>query len=479
MIPRRCTSSQGPDILLVNPWIYDFAAYDLWAKPLGLLYIAAVLRAHGYRPHLIDCLVDRKGPFSRKDRKKAYGQGKLTKEIVPKPSAYRHVPRRYGRYGISEDTFRGRLETIPEPAAILVTSVMTYWYPGVFRAIELLRDRFRRVPILLGGIYASLCADHARRYSGADHVLPGPGETAALQTVDEICGQPHPRRSCDDLDDIPFPAFDLYRRLDYACLLTSRGCPYRCSYCASHLLSPGLRRRSADNILAELEWLRNEVGVRDVALYDDALLVAADEHIRPLLETIIRRGPDLRFHTPNGLHVRLLDRELAGLMFRAGFKTIRLGMETADENRQRRLGFKAAREDLGRALEHLRAAGFTRQQIGVYLLAGLPGQSFQEIAGSVDFVSALGARVKLALYSPIPGTAEWERAVDSGLLDAGCDPLYHNNTVLAGRSPSLPAGWLETIKRRIQEQNSSMTPPRRKTYGVPERTEPDRLQLHL
>jgi hypothetical protein len=479
MILRKNTYHPGSDILLVNPWIYDFAAYDLWAKPLGLLSIAAVLRSHGYRPHLIDCLTDSGGPLSVKGRKRTYGHGKLTKEIVPKPAAYRHIPRRYGRYGISQEAFGGALERIPEPAAILVTSGMTYWYPGVFRAIELLRGRFRRVPILLGGIYATLCTDHARRHSGADLVLPGPGELAALKAVDDIVGHRRPRRTFDDLDDIPFAAFDLYRRLDYACLLTSRGCPYRCTYCAAGLLSPGLRRRSVDNVLAELERLRDEVGVCDIALYDDALLVAADEHIKPLLEAIIRRRLDLRFHTPNGLHVRLLDRELTGLMFRAGFKTVRLGMETADEDRQRCLGFKAARQDLVRALEHLRAAGFTRRQIGVYLLAGLPGQPFEEIAESVDFVSALGARVKLALYSPIPGTSEWDRAVRGGLVDPECDPLCHNNTFLAHSSSSLPNGQLEAIKRRILEQNPSAPPPRRRTHGVPERAEPDRLQLHL
>ena len=82
-----------------------------------------------------------------------------------------------GRYGISEADFRARLSRLPRPDAVLVTSLMTYWYPGVSAAIALVQEHFPGVPVILGGIYASLCPDHARAVSGADLVLPGPWET--------------------------------------------------------------------------------------------------------------------------------------------------------------------------------------------------------------------------------------------------------------------------------------------------------------
>ncbi len=66
---------------------------------------------------------------------------------------------------------------MPRPDAVLVTSLMTYWYPGVTAAIRLVREYFPGVPVILGGIYASLCPDHARSHSGADLVLTGPWET--------------------------------------------------------------------------------------------------------------------------------------------------------------------------------------------------------------------------------------------------------------------------------------------------------------
>ena len=138
----------GPPLLLINPWIYDFAAYDFFARPLGLLYLAGWLRAQGYAVHFLYCLGAphaRTGPF---------GTGRYPKEIIPPPPALAGITRRYGRYGISEAAFRERLTRVPTPAAILVTSLMTYWYPGVVAAIGLARERFPGVPVILGGIYA-------------------------------------------------------------------------------------------------------------------------------------------------------------------------------------------------------------------------------------------------------------------------------------------------------------------------------------
>ena len=162
----------GPSLLLINPWIYDFAAYDFFARPLGLLYLAGWLRAQGYAVHFLDCLGTphaRTGPF---------GTGRYPKEIIPPPPALAGITRRYGRYRISEAAFRERLDRVPTPAAILVTSLMTYWYPGVAAAIRLARERFPGVPVILGGIYATLCPEHAQQHSGADRVVAGPGEAA-------------------------------------------------------------------------------------------------------------------------------------------------------------------------------------------------------------------------------------------------------------------------------------------------------------
>ena len=69
--------------------------------------------------------------------------------------------------------FREELSKINKPDIILVTSMLTYWYPGVFRAIWLIKEKFNDVPVVLGGIYATLCFEHAKKFSSADYIVKG------------------------------------------------------------------------------------------------------------------------------------------------------------------------------------------------------------------------------------------------------------------------------------------------------------------
>jgi len=81
---------------------------------------------------------------------------------------------------------------------------------------------------------------------------------------------------------------------------------------------------------------------------------------------------------------------------------------------------------LARALHHLEQAGFERPRLNVYLLAGFPGQDWAQVERDVLEVLRLGARPRLAFFSPIPGTQEWERLVSQGKLKRDSDPLLQN-----------------------------------------------------
>jgi len=415
----------GPSLLLINPWIYDFAAYDFFARPLGLLYLAGWLRARGYGVHFLDCLGAphaRSGPF---------GTGRYPKEIIPAPPALKGITRRYGRYGISEAAFRERLGRVPTPAAILVTSLMTYWYPGVVAAIKLARERFPGVPVILGGIYATLCPEHAQRHSGADRVVTGPGEAAILGVLAEATGFAPPGPILPDREDLdfrPYPALDLLEHPSFITILTSRGCPLDCTYCASRQIQPVYRRRRPLAAAAELIYWQDRWGLMDAAFYDDALLLGASGHLLVILEELASRGRAFRFHTPNGLHARLITREVAGWLKRANFATLRLGVETTAVG-EARLDAKLEAGELESALAHLKAAGFAPEQIGVYLLIGLPDQAEGEVAASVLRVKELGGTPILAQYSPIPGTALWPQALATSRFDLTADPLFHNNSL--------------------------------------------------
>ena len=134
---------RSPHILLINPWITDFAAYNFWIKPHGLLSIASFLRDNGFKITFVDCL-------DSTVKRKKYGDGKFRKIEIEKPRPLKSVPRKYSQYGISEELFRGKLSDIEKPDLIGITSGMTYWYPGVFKAIRIVKESFKKVPILLG-----------------------------------------------------------------------------------------------------------------------------------------------------------------------------------------------------------------------------------------------------------------------------------------------------------------------------------------
>lgn len=430
----------APRVLLINPWIDDFAAYDFWAKPIGLLTIAAILRKHGYGVSYIDCL-DRFHPeLPGAVKVGEFGKGHYLKRRIPKPKRLRDVPRHYSRYGLPEKLVHKTILDSPHPDVVLVTSLMTYWYPGVHALIEMVREMLPEVPILLGGIYATLCHEHAVQHAGADHVLPGPCEAGLLDLLDRLTGYNtacgfHP----DEPDTYPYPAFDLQSAVPYVSILTGQGCPFRCAYCSSWFLHPSFRRRSPGHVLEEIAYWHEAYSVSDFAFYDDALLIDAEHHIMPILDGVLTHGLRVRFHTPNALHIRPLSREVAQLLFRAGFKTVRLGLETAFFDARHEMDSKVGPDEFELAIGHLKTAGFDSRALGAYLLYGLPGQDLRQLEASIRIVKACGVKPILAQYSPIPHTELWPVAVRSSRYDLEADPVFHNNSILPCQNE--PFSW--------------------------------------
>jgi hypothetical protein len=442
-------SAASPHILLVNPWIHDFAAYDFWATPLGLLKLGGLLRHHGARISFIDCLNRFHPRLPDADPSARYGRGPYLKTRIPKPESLGDIPRNYCRYGIPPEWFTADLRSLPQPDLVLVTSMMTYWYPGVCEAISTIKTVFPEVPVILGGIYATLCLDHAERVSGADIVIAGSDQTRLFAAIQELIGWTvTPGIDPDDLDALPFPAADLQQKIPFIALLTSTGCPFSCAYCASGYLNPKCRVRSSDRILEEIRFWHDRHHVRDMVFYDDALLVDAEHHAIPLFEKIIDSGLGamIRFHTPNAVHIREITDTTAELMAGAGFQTIRLGLETTAGDR---LDHKVTEEEFLAAVSCLKSAGFRKNQIGAYLLAGLPDQSWETVEAAVETVLKAGITPVPAHFTPIPHTDLWPASVASSRYDLESDPIFTNNAICPCRKE--PFSWepLLRLKRLI------------------------------
>ena len=447
-------TADSPHILLVNPWIDDFAAYDVWAQPLGLLQLGSLLRQQGYRISYIDCL-DRFHPHApRTDPFLQHGRGPYIKTKLPAPKGLEDIQRRYCRYGIRSEWLDEDLTRLERPDLILVTAMMTYWYPGLQATIAALRKSFPEVPLFLGGIYASLCREHAERNSGADRVITGPVNQSLLDAISEVTAYaPLNNINWADVDACPYPAWDLRRMVNYVPLLTSFGCPFDCDYCASRFLQPDCLRRRPQAVIDEIVFWHQTTGVRDFVIYDDAFLIGADHHAGPILEGLIRAGLQLRFHTPNALHIRGLDTEMARLLAGAGFHTIRLGLETALRADHSAYDRKVSQDDFILAAESLRQAGFTPEQAGAYLLIGLPGQSLQEVVTSIRLVKAQRIQPVLTYYTPIPHTQLWDEAVAASRYDLASDPIFCNNAIFPCQSE--PFSWQSLSKLKEMTRTTS------------------------
>ncbi len=442
-----------PKILLVNPWIHDFAAYDLWAKPLGLLVLGSILRLQGWDPVFVDCL-DPHHYSLRNSLTAGRSRGKFHKTMLKKPEPLELVPRTFSRYGVPVDQIRQDLDNQERPEAILMTSLMTYWYSGVTETADLLREVFPGVPLILGGIYASLMPEHALGATRVDEVVQGPAEHRLAETLyrwtslNPGTGHSNP--------PIQFtPDLDLLSSVRFLPVLTSRGCPYRCVYCASRLVQPNYQRRDPLEVVREIETNILKYNVDEIVLYDDAFLCHANEHALPILDAFSSLKPGLKWHTPNGLHVSEISPRVAASMKRAGFKTIRLGLESTSDNFHKTSGGKTNWKDFIRAVGYLKDAGFDTSEIGVYLLVGLPGQTSAQIEQDVEKALQAGAYPKLAEYSPIPGSALWPVSVNVGRYPIDKEPLYQNCSLLPVATPEVTWEFLSQMRKMIRDSIQS------------------------
>lgn len=401
-----------PKILLVNPPIYDFSAYDFWLKPYGLLRVAGYLRGQAELA-LFDYL-DRFHPLAPADsaqRSDTWERGQFYATSAARPRLFATMPRTYRRYGLPRAGFQSFLAEHGPFEAALIQTVMTYWYPGVKEVIEDIRAYAPQTQIVLGGVYATLCPPHAHSL-GADLV------------IDRMHLEPlwHMLRLTPQLHEIPL--WEAYADLRVGVLKLADGCPFKCTYCSVPQVYPPFAARPLERSLAELAGLR-QCGARQVAFYDDALLFKPEQILVPFLRQVLQRGLEVNFHTPNALNARFITPDIARLMVQAGFKTFYLGFESSAYAWQRRTGGKVYADELERAVQHLVSAGADIHQITAYLIIAHPQTDQQDVEASMHFAHSLGLRLMLSEFSPIPGTPDGERCRQWVDLD---EPLWHNKT---------------------------------------------------
>lgn len=354
------------------------------------------------------------------------------------------VPALARRFDRHDDVVRQVRALRPDLVAFSAISATFGWARTLARAL-------RPIPTVIGGVHASAVPEYAATLGEFDHVCVGEGEEALLALVGSGDGRgipgiwthgtppPGPAAHVRDLDALPFPDKALYAptRPPGAVynVMTSRGCPYRCTYCFNSFFAAldqpraWVRRRSVENVLEELRVALRRWPMRYVEFHDDIL--SAD---RPWIERFLPRyAAEIGRPYVCSAHARHLDEPLLRLFRATGCIRVKMGVQSlAPAPWKARILRRAESErELADAIDIARRIGL---RLEVDHILGLPGEPDDACAHALDFYHAhTPARIATFWLSYFPGTELTAQAVARGELapetraaiEAGDVPSYH------------------------------------------------------
>jgi len=236
-----------------------------------------------------------------------------------------------------------------------------------------------------------------------------------------------------DLDALPFPAHDLFKIDRYFNLqpltdgldqqarsftiLTSRGCPYKCTFCSKPVTGDTWRARSVENVVQEWKWLVKGLGATEIGLTDDIWnlkLPRAKDICRRLAEEGLNTVP---WSTVHGMKVNHTDLELFQLMKGAGCKRVGFGVENGDDLMLRNVIKKGQTVDMVRkAFSEAKAAKL--QTMGFFIF-GMPGDNEETMEKTIQLALELDPKLaNFMLAAPFPGTAMYDMIQEGGQVFA-------------------------------------------------------------
>lgn len=378
-------------ILLIQP-----EYKDSWAHPpLGIGYLASALKEDGQEVSFIDLTLK---PLSKEE----------LKDFI--------------------------FNTKPNLIGI---SIMVRALPTVKELITLIRQ-VKNIPIVIGGPQVTIEPEFTLKYTQADYAVVGEGERALVDLVHNLNARTIVKKELvKNLDDIAFPDWGLIspprykmspvltpvKKTPIAPIITTRGCPYECSFCGGPLVwGKTFRRRSAKNIVDEIEMLRDGQGVKEIFISDDnfTLLKA---HAINLCKEMIERKVNMPWCCPNGIRVDTADDELLGWMRRAGCYLVGFGIESGN---QEILDRAHKQLDLKRVKEAVKAARKNKLMTYGFFIIGLPGETTATIRQTIDLSKSLRLdRAYFNILIPFPGTeifnmyAKNKSDIDWANIDSG------------------------------------------------------------
>ena len=224
------------------------------------------------------------------------------------------------------------------------------------------------------------------------------------------------RKWISELDELEFPDYDSFdsvnyngeiHKIDKWPLVTSRGCPYSCSYCnVPTVIGRKFRTRSGENIMKELRYAQEKYGCTEFKVLDDNFTLLMDR-AKDICRFFIDEGMDMKWTCPNGIRADRLDDELCELMFKAGCYSVSIGVESGDPEVFRKINKWEKLEDVERGIAIAKRAGL---KVHGFFILGLVGSTYESDKRSMEFVKKAGLEsASWGILVPYPGTEVWNQ----------------------------------------------------------------------
>jgi len=468
-------------ILLVDPPVTrpkEYSASKMRVSPffpLGLGYLAAVLKAIGYEVAILDCLIE---GIDKGER--AYEGGML-------------------RYGLSDEEISAKIREW-HPDIVGVSCIFSAKDFDAKNICRLSKKIFPQTPTVVGGPHAGAACREMMAAEGAiDFIIIGEGEASfpslilAIQTgrgterVDGLCYRTE-NAICktdktiyiENLDSLPFPdrdsvgmsryldlgyAHDRFMNRPFTQVITSRGCPFKCTFCAlGNHWGAAQRRRSAGNVLAEIDVLVNRYGVREIHFEDDNL-TADKGRAMEIFSGLKARRYGITWTVPTGMAVSSLDEDLLASMAQSGCYSVTLGVESGSQFVVSKLMRKPV--DLKRVPGLVKAIRNNGMLAKGFFILGYPGETKDTLCQTVEFAKSLELDwTFFFIATPLPHTEMYNTALRDGYIQLGdFNPLtsLHDSVI---RSPEFDAEYLSELRERAIVDLNFRNNPNLRKYSV-------------
>ena len=418
-------------ILLIDPPYKSFTGFVNFYYPIGLAYLAAVLRDVGHEVAIFDADALKKGVSI--DFSDEYQRLELYKQGLNDDSHVVWQEIRTAVYNFQPD--------------LLGITVMTTKFGSALKTAEVIKNMNPKLPIVAGGPHPTLLPEQVLKSQHIDMVVRGEGEKTFLNLVEmldknknlkNIKGISYKRDGksfhnedqdfIEDLDGIPFPARELlmnpqsYSSEDMGVIMASRGCPFNCSYCF-HPWGKKVRFRSVENVVKEMIQIKTKYKTSQFEFKDDTFGINKKWSIDFCNRLV---AENLKINWGCTTRVDMLNEDLIKVMKKAGCNIIKLGIETGSERilKETRKGvtFNQMKATVGLLNKHkLFWSG--------YFMIGLPTETEEDVQKTYKFMKELNPYYAgLGVYNPFPHTELFNQGVKMGLLKPEVELGHFFNT---------------------------------------------------